>query len=404
MYIEDIKWCRLFESSGKPSPEIHLTAYENGIYTAPVGQGYTSVYVDVSSAIESKEYGVEWDYSNPSPALTRTGDAVGFADPIPATSLVGVGSSPFDNIMPWSGMKMCNIIDGEVEFWQGDPQFSETDYDTMVYIPEFWYKAEKDIANHKWQWSISPTERDGYAKHPGSGRYISRFHTAGSSAGVYSKSGVLPLAAMTRDNFRDYSHNKGSGWWMLDIATWSAIQMLYIVEFANFYSQDKLGTGQISESAAASGGTTGAKYHTIKRSSKSNQYRWVENPYSNVQVLLDGIMASDKEVYTGTDNNSFSGGITSLSKTGIILPETNAISGFGYSTVCPYAFVPDKSHVMENVATYVTDNVNSRTGDSVISTGGYASGGDGYGLFYFNAYISVSGTNKVRGSRLIYIQ
>lgn len=58
MYIEDIKWCRLFKSGGKPSPAIHLTAYENGIYTAPEGQGYTSVYVDVSAPIESKEYGV----------------------------------------------------------------------------------------------------------------------------------------------------------------------------------------------------------------------------------------------------------------------------------------------------------------------------------------------------------
>ena len=50
-------------------------------------------------------YGVEWDYSQASPALTRTDDAVGFPAPVPATSLDGSGSSPFDSVMPWAGMK-----------------------------------------------------------------------------------------------------------------------------------------------------------------------------------------------------------------------------------------------------------------------------------------------------------
>lgn len=51
MYIEDIKWCRLFKSGGgKGSSAKPLTVSENGTYTAPAGKGYTPVYVDVGGS------------------------------------------------------------------------------------------------------------------------------------------------------------------------------------------------------------------------------------------------------------------------------------------------------------------------------------------------------------------
>ena len=90
------------------------------------------------------EYGVEWDYSQPAATLTRTLDAAEFGNPVPATALDAVGSSPFDKIMPWAGMKRYNIIDGEVAYSEDDDGFSMTDYDTVVYIPPFYYKAAKD--------------------------------------------------------------------------------------------------------------------------------------------------------------------------------------------------------------------------------------------------------------------
>lgn len=371
-YLDDVRWSRLFKAQEDPGPEIY------------------------------GEYGVEWDYSSPSPALTRTGDSVGFVDPVPATTLTDVGSSPFDDIMPWAGMKMCNIIDGEVAYWQGDPQFSETDYDTMVYIPEFWYKAEKHTDTRKWSWSISPSEKDGYAKHPGSGRYISRYHSSGSSVGVFSKSDTFPLVSTSRPNFRVYSHNKGNRWWMIDIATWSALQMLYLVEYANFDSQAKLGEGQSSGSITSSGGTTGAKYHTLRRSNDSNQYRWVENPYSNVRTWIDGVVSVNKAVYVGLNNSSFSDNSSSLTKANLTVASGRSISGFGYSSICPYAFIPDTASSEDNV--YVTDRVYSATETRALYVGGTFASSWVAGMFYFNLGVDASAsTNANLGSRLIFI-
>ena len=49
-------------------------------------------------------YGVEWDWTSSGPTKgVRTDSAVSFGDPNPAVNN-GTGSSPFDNLMPWSGM------------------------------------------------------------------------------------------------------------------------------------------------------------------------------------------------------------------------------------------------------------------------------------------------------------
>lgn len=355
------------------------------------------------------EFGVEWDYSSPSPKLTRTGDAKRFRDPIPATSLTGTGRSPFDNILPWAGMRMCNIINGEVVYWHGDPQFSETDYDTMVYIPEFWYRAEKDTAASKWRWSISPTEREGYARHPGSGRYISRFHISGGSSGVFAKADVSPLVNISRANFRSYSHNKGAKWWMLDIATWSALLMLYLVEYATFDSQEKLGTGQDSKSILETGRTSGAVYHTIMRSKDSNQYRWVENPASNVRDWLDGFLSSGsspskQRVYVGTDPATYSDNPSSLVDCGFLLPsKTGYISDLAGNAECIFAFIPVASD--GSLSTFVTDQyyVTDYSGAHAVVVGGDYRVTKTFGLFYFNAYYTPTGTLTNTGARLIFI-
>lgn len=349
-------------------------------------------------------YGVEWDYSQPSPALTRTGDAAGFTDPVPATSLTGTGSSPFDNIMPWAGMRMCNIINGQVDYWQGDPQFSQTSYDTMVYIPEFWYKAEKDEAATRWRWSISPVEKDGYKKHPGSGRYVGRYHTSGNSSLVRSVSGPSPLTNVSLKNFRTYSHSKGGNWWTEDIATLSALQMLYLVEFANFNSQVVLGRGNTNTSGSnqRNGLTDSALYHTLKRDGGANQYRWIENPYTNIYCWIDGAVTYNKELFIGTDNSLFDGTTSGLSGTGLMIPYGDSASTLGFNEHSEFAFIP--TSFVSNTSTYITDGVYSgATGPDGLYTGSNYNAKGYAGLFYFCATSLETSSHADRGARLIYI-
>lgn len=349
-------------------------------------------------------YGVEWNYSNPSTVLTRTGNAANFSDPIPAESLSSTGSSPFDNIYPWSEMKRYNIINGEVAYSEDDAGYSETDYDTVVYIPEFYYKAEKDTINEKWNWSISSKPAQGYEKHPGSGRYVGRFHTSGSSSGVFSKGGVTPLASTTRANFRTYSHNKGSNWWQIDLATWSAIQILYLVEFANWNSQSVLGKGQNSGSVKNTGATTGAAYHTLKQTGAAgNMYRWIENPFSNVYTFVDGYVASRMASYITTNPTSYGESTTNMENAGITLPKSGYITGLGYSEKCAWAFIPNAASG-GSASTYIPDHVYSNSsGTRALYVGGDWNASGDYGAFYFSAYHSTTNANAGIGSRLIYI-
>lgn len=353
---------------------------------------------DVSGA-----YAVQWNYAETSTALARGGLAASFGAPQPATALDGVGSSPFDGIMPWAGMKKYNIIDGAVSYSEDDAGFSETDYDTVVYIPEFYYYAEKDTDNERWTWAISPTQLTGFKKHPGSGRYIGRFHSSGSSAAIYSKSGVTPLAIVSITNFNTYSHNKGEKWYQMDVAVWSALQMLYLVEFADFNSQSKLGNGQNTGSVKATGSTTGASYHTLKLSSASNQYRWVENPFSNLCTWLAGFYSSSRSVYLTEADTTLSVTTSGKTDSGIDLPSSNGcISGFGFSDDFSWAFIPDTS-TGTDYTKYAADRVGSLSSYPIALVGGYYDSYAGYGFFYLNANYDASGTNSSIGSRLLYI-
>lgn len=344
--------------------------------------------------------GVEWDYSSSSMYLTRTGDASSFVNPAPASSLLQEGKSPFDYIMPWAGMKRYNIINSTVMYSEDDDEFDATNYDTVVYIPQFYYKAEKDTSNSKWRWSISAVARDGFALHPGSGRYVGRYHTCEVDGAHKSVSGVDFIGELTPDAYRVNAITKGNGWYQIDYATICAIFILYIVEYANWNSQSYLGVGSDSQ-RLPNGVTDGAKYHTLRISNSSNQYRWIENLWSNARQWVDGFIAVNQSVYLCTDPNLYSNTTTNYTSSGVTLPSSGSITGFGYSTNFPWAFIPDKNGGADN--TYVCDTVNSASGTMLLYTGGNSDNNTSYGLFYHGAHHDASYANWDVGSRLMFV-
>jgi hypothetical protein len=369
---------------------------------------FKSTNFDFSTTDFSQGYSVEWDYTKSSPALTRIGLSAGLSDPAPATSLTAAGSSPFDNVMPWAGMKKYNIIDGAMVS-EDDAGFSMTDYDTVVYIPEFYYAAYKDTASSKWRWSISPTEKEGYVLHPGSGRYVGRYYTSGDSTEVFTKSGTAPLSAITRAEFRTYSHNKGANWWMLDLATWSALQLLFLVEFANFNSQGKLGdgTGKYLAVGNITGKSDTSVYHTYKYEYTNQvlQYRWVEALWGHARAIVDGFAMTKHypsgDYLIGTNNSMFDEDRNKLTNSGITSPSTTGgyISGFGYSNKFPWAFLPDTA--AGSLDTYVPDKYIAESA-YIAAVGCHGDETYSGGLFSIGFY-EIDKKSGLQSSRLIYI-
>lgn len=228
-------------------------------------------------------YGVEWDWtSGGSTKGTRTDGAAGFGDPNPAVNN-GSGSSPFDNLYPWNGMVKETRSGG-----------------VMVKEPKYWYKWTKTGKKLKLQIADGPVE--GFHVDPvnmdrGDGlgeldfSYIGRYH-CGSD--YKSSTNVAQKVNITRSTARSGIHNLGSYIWQMDFAQMWYVGMLFLVEFADWNGQTKIGYGcSQSGSKQNNGRTDSMQYHTGTTAANRTtygftQYRNIEGWWDNVYDWMDG--------------------------------------------------------------------------------------------------------------------
>ena len=89
--------------------------------------------------------GVKWTKASASSALTRTDDAVGltFTPQRITASGATTGSSSFDTRPVYRDIRRCNVTNGIVTAYEGEPGFTMTPDvgDVMVEIPRFYYKV-----------------------------------------------------------------------------------------------------------------------------------------------------------------------------------------------------------------------------------------------------------------------
>lgn len=391
---------------------VHISAGSN--YTSSA-QGY---YVRVESL--TSVFGVSWDSSNPSTALTRLTKANDpnklvtvdiTTEPVPAVG-TGSGSSPFDSYMPWMGMEEYNIINtsGKVLNKKGESGFTRTNISVpvMVKIPEFYYKIEKSGSIFRYYVADGPV--DGLSLHPGSGdNYLARYEAGEASSGTLgfilaSYSGTTPSVSKTRSTFRDYARNMASGFQLRDIAAWCAYDLLYLVEYADWEGQKKIAQGLVNNPSVNKTGLTDAMvYHTGRANSSDNsavQYRWIENPWGNVREWVDGINFQNRTAYICTDPTKYADDTTAnYTSTGVTLSSTTGwIKGLGLSTDFPWAYLPNEPG--GSSTTYIPDYMYSGGGWRVLNVGGSYSKRLNGGQFYFDASNTSSDKNSDLGARL----
>ena len=261
---------------------------------ASASGNYGSTSAVISVTIEAIHvYGAEWDGSS-DPSWTRTDDAALFTDPNPYYSgMSGSPSSPFDNIMPWSGMRIVE----------------DADAGTLVEIPKFWYKWTKNGDVMKLQiadgpqtgFYVSPAHAD---RDDGVGErdyaYVSRYNL---DCNYKSITNSTPKSDIQKSVARTNSHNLGLNIWQYDFAMYWTIAMLYLVEYAHWNSQTKIGCGggtYYSGSLVNNGYTDSMPYHTgtmkpykdstnVNRWGPSTQYRHIEGLWDNLYDTIDGI-------------------------------------------------------------------------------------------------------------------
>ena len=344
---------------------------------------------------ETGVYGVTWLGTSGS-AWSRTDDAVDFGFPIPYFSgMIGNPSSPFDTISPWKDMEI--VEDDEAG--------------SLVKIPKYYYKWNR--SGDSMQLQISMTQHEGFLTSPahadrGDGQgerdvvYVGRYHCASN---YKSTSGTSPIASITRVKARTNIHNLGSTIWQFDYAMFWTVNMLYLVEFADWDSQKVIGYGCGSGSKGNTGKTDSMPYHTGTMSTSKTtyatgiQYRYIEDWWANVYDWVDGIYFNGRNVYAIKNPAAFSD-----SSNGTLVGERASSSGYitkwTYPTVQGYEYGLYPSAVTSSQS-YVNDYCSFSSSGVVLFFGGlWYDQSQYYGAFYLIGSYTASNSDSHIGCRL----
>ena len=333
-------------------------------------------------------YGASWDGTSTT-RWSRTDEAAEFTDPVPYVAGASSYGSPFDNLQPWAGMVKSERTGG-----------------TMVSIPKFWYKLTQNgrgmtikIADRAVEgYSVSPAHMD---RGDGNGErdvvYIGRYHCNGT----YKSGTGSPRANMTRSSARSGIHNLGSTIWQSDFAMRFTLWLLYIVEFADWNSQAKIGYGcSPSSNTFTMGYTDSMPYHTgTDQSSRATyggtQYRNIEGLWDNVLDWCDGCYYNSSGLNIILNPANFS---DSSNGTAVGVPSNGWPSAFRVKTNGGFpVFIPTSAS--GNDATYSCDYWYFSSSSPCLCVGGYCSHISYYGLFFVN-YLSASSYDGYIGCRL----
>lgn len=371
--------------SGSATVTVNVAADSN--YNAPAAKT-CSVQVSFSEI-----YGVEWD-GTASTVWSRTDAAELFSDPSPAVNN-GNGSSPFDNIMPWSGMQ---IVD-------------DATAGKLVSIPKYWYKWTRSGNTMKLQISNGP--EDGFLVSPahadrGDGQgerdvvYVGRYHC---TSNYKSQAGGQPVTNITRASARSNIHNLGSNIWQYDFAMYWTIMMLYLVEYANWNSQATIGYGCSPSNAKFNmGATDNMVYHTGTSAASrttygSVQYRHIEGLWDNVYDWCDGIRFSGSTVYCIANPASFSD-TSGGTNVGTRATSNGYISGWTNPTADGFEYALYPNAVGGSETTYVCDYCYYNSSGVVLRVGGSYGQNQNLGAFCLGGNNAASGQDSGIGCRL----
>lgn len=178
--------------------------------------------------------------SNSSSAWERLFDSIGKT--ATATKNGGTVQNDFDNLAPWSDIKSCNydLTTKKINAWFGDAnfKFDGTNGDVFTHIPKTYWKIYQE--NDYDYVLLADYPRAGFMEVDGF--FIGRYNASVVSDVLHSYSGLVPTTNKTIGQFRTLANALGTNFSQLDWR-YFVLQMLYLVEYADYNSQSKLGNG-----------------------------------------------------------------------------------------------------------------------------------------------------------------
>jgi len=300
----------------------------------------------------------------------------------------------------------------------------------MVEIPKFYYKHSMSGNVHSWE--ISEMPLSGYAVHPAflkngvevDHRYFGAYEASSASSTMGSASGTTPAASKTRTTFRTEASARGTGWRQVEYYLHSAIQLLYLVEYQDFNSQEMIGEGRttlsggswdtssyigISGKSNADGNGTNSNDSSTLGGDAYMTYRGIENWYGNMWEMRDGWTVNDvsaSQLIMYATNNDADFADTGSTNMTVIYDDTSPHASGGYISGLAdisNGFIGNAMSGASN--TYVGDYYYQYAGGSGWSlprVGAEASNGSPAGAFALNVNAASSYYNARHSSRLAF--
>ena len=432
--------------------------YDSGRYNE-LDYEYQDKSIEIGVSITGKQvtetnliYGIKRDTNSTSTEWERIEASIGLEANavLPESGSTTVANTEvkndFDNIYPWSNIRSYNYDASKtkVTAWYGDSnfKFDGSNGEVLTFIPGFWYKREV-VDGIEYQY-ISKYEQSGYSySEPFSvGRYkmsggtdayhksttgtlnnnyndnIELMKGGGSSGGTVindgsgrSKNGVYPSASATISDFRERASMLGNEFSILDYH-WYVLQMLYLVEYADYDSQTKLGKGvtENNDGAIIMGGTDSLGMKSgclINDGAHSMIYRGIEDIYGNTGDFLDGINIRNYQAYINYDfttykSDTFDGNYKTLGY--INTSRVGFITKLGYDSNNPLIVLPteiDATNTNLNTPSGIKDVYLGNSGDKILFVGGAYRRSAYAGLWFSDAHVGSGSALSGVGSRLI---
>lgn len=295
-----------------------FTPYSN---ICPIA-GFSEVNV-YNSPEPPHHYGAIWDRNNTK--MTRTGDAADITTT--TTNFKHSGSinanynNPFDDIYPWSDVKLCNIdinayrqlqdsddITDCVVAWEGEAAFSYThENGVWKYTPEFWGLSWDDEDGNR-HFDICDKPCAGYIHYKplinGRWRGVAETRTIdGASKTILLPKVGMPCTNVTLANIHTYANNFGG---TLDsVFTLDGATLMYIVEYADMHSQNAVGNGASNIYRQSSDQFTSASSNSnVVHVLKANATLVIPNAIMDIGTSNGGIQVGKYYVVSTATNAS----------------------------------------------------------------------------------------------------
>ncbi len=379
---------------------------------------------------EEDIFGVEVDFVNKT--FTRLAGAVGRN-----------AGADFDGVGAFGGRYRCNLTDDGVEVAQyGEAAYSETGelpvnvtksgktyaagtpVQVMVRQPKFYYKVvpleTEPAANGKGyhmrraRYYVSDTPKTGFKLHPAFihngieqpcvylAAYEGTLFDTSANAYILDDSQVADFAAdklcsianakpasgltqnLTRRNCGKLAENRGSGWFQSYAALISASQLLFLVEYASFNTQSRIGNGNVfktddvatnmSENTGATATLGNASGNAVNANGfMSVTYRGEENLWGNIWKFVDGLNIyayGAHELYVADHGFTENISTSPYKNAGITLAkEDGYVSAMAYNEEFDWLFFPS--------------DVNGSAANSALPVGDYFYQNHTYEGFFF---------------------